>query len=171
MLVELFIRFALGGAVVSAFAAVGEVLRPKTFAGIFGAAPSVALASLALAFEKHGADYVADDARSMLIGAVGLYVYGAACVAGTKDERWPVWLAAIASWTGWFGVAIGIWGAGRARGGRRQRGQRDVEAACGPVEPTASRPPGSLRPGRGPVWHALLPWRRRFQRALRAPDR
>ena len=43
---ELFIRFLIGGAVVSSFALLGEVFRPKTFAGLFGAAPSIALASL-----------------------------------------------------------------------------------------------------------------------------
>jgi hypothetical protein len=40
---EYILRFIVGGAVVSAFAMLGDVLRPKTFAGLFGAAPSVAL--------------------------------------------------------------------------------------------------------------------------------
>ena len=46
MLSELLIRFLIGGLIVSVFAVSGDILRPKTFAGIFGAAPSVALASL-----------------------------------------------------------------------------------------------------------------------------
>ncbi len=37
---EYLIRFFAGGLMVSAFAAVGDVLRPKSFAGLFGAAPS-----------------------------------------------------------------------------------------------------------------------------------
>jgi hypothetical protein len=45
---DLLVRFFLGGIVVSMFAALGDALRPRTFAGIFGAAPSVALASLFL---------------------------------------------------------------------------------------------------------------------------
>jgi hypothetical protein len=44
---EYVVRFLVGGAVVSAFAMLGDVLRPKSFAGLFGAAPSVALATLA----------------------------------------------------------------------------------------------------------------------------
>src|SRR5437763_12534207 len=68
MLSELAVRFLLGGAVVSAFSVVAEMWEPKTFAGIFGAAPSVALASLALAFHKHGGAYVAIEGRSMVIG-------------------------------------------------------------------------------------------------------
>jgi hypothetical protein len=36
---EYIVRFLVGGAVVSAFAMLGDVLRPKSFAGLFGAAP------------------------------------------------------------------------------------------------------------------------------------
>ena len=45
---QLLYRFLIGGAVVMLFAAIGDVLRPKSFAGIFGAAPSISLATLAL---------------------------------------------------------------------------------------------------------------------------
>jgi hypothetical protein len=54
---EYVVRFLLGGAVVSAFAMLGDVLRPKSFAGLFGAAPSVALATLGTAIFRHGVDY------------------------------------------------------------------------------------------------------------------
>jgi len=40
------LRVVLGGAVVSTFALLGDVLKPKSFAGLFGAAPCVALATL-----------------------------------------------------------------------------------------------------------------------------
>ena len=42
----IFIRFLVGGVVVSLFAVLGDVLRPKSFARLFGAAPSVALATI-----------------------------------------------------------------------------------------------------------------------------
>jgi hypothetical protein len=49
------VRFLIGGAIVSMFAALGDVLKLKSFAGLFGVAPSVALASLGLAiFESVG---------------------------------------------------------------------------------------------------------------------
>jgi hypothetical protein len=51
---EYLARFFLGGLVVSAFAILGDVLRPKSFAGLFGAAPSVALATLGMAVVQHG---------------------------------------------------------------------------------------------------------------------
>jgi hypothetical protein len=53
---EYVIRFLVGGAVVSVL---GDLLRPKSFAGLFGAAPSVALATLGTAVYQHGADYAA----------------------------------------------------------------------------------------------------------------
>ena len=39
-------RIRSGERIVSAFAMLGDVLRPKSFACLFGAAPSVALATL-----------------------------------------------------------------------------------------------------------------------------
>ena len=42
---------------VSLFAVLGDLFEPKTFGGLFGAAPSVALATLALSIHAHGAAY------------------------------------------------------------------------------------------------------------------
>ncbi|WP_338832249.1 hypothetical protein [Bradyrhizobium sp. 27S5] len=72
---EYVVRFLLGGAVVSAFAMLGDILRPKTFAGLFGAAPSVALATLGIAVYRHGVDYAGLQSRAMIAGAVALAVY------------------------------------------------------------------------------------------------
>jgi hypothetical protein len=119
LVTEILVKFLLGGVIVSAFAVVGELFKPKTFSGIFGAAPSVALASLALAFHKDGAETVAVMARSMVIGAVALYVYGATCVVVARRKRWPAWLAAGGAWLVWFAVAFGIWGATGLVGGVR----------------------------------------------------
>jgi hypothetical protein len=109
MLAELGLRFLLGGAIVSLFAIVAEMFEPKTFAGIFGAAPSVAIATLALAFAKHGAAYGATEGRSMVIGAFALLAYSAACVGLTERKRVPVSLAAVTAWTVWFAIAFGSW--------------------------------------------------------------
>jgi hypothetical protein len=45
---ETILRVIIGGTVVSTFALLGDVLKPRSFAGLFGAAPSVALATLAV---------------------------------------------------------------------------------------------------------------------------
>jgi hypothetical protein len=105
---ELILRFLLGGAVVSAFAAAGELFKPKTFSGLFGAAPSVAIASLALAFHQHGDAYVAIEARSMVLGSIALLIYSAVCVVMTKRTHIPVWLAAGAAWIAWAAAAFGL---------------------------------------------------------------
>jgi hypothetical protein len=116
MLGQFAIRVALGGAIVLVFSVIGQVFKPKTFAGMFGAAPSVALASLALAACEHDKDYAAVEARSMLIGALALFVYGTACVAATKRQGWPVWLSATLAWGLWFAVALGLFFLARATG-------------------------------------------------------
>jgi len=72
---EYVIRFLIGGVVVSAFAMLGDLLRPKSFAGLFGAAPSVALATLGVAVVTHGVDYAAVQSRSMMLGAIALLLY------------------------------------------------------------------------------------------------
>jgi len=60
---QLAFRFIVGGLLVSFFAVIGDGLKPKSFAGLFGAAPSVALATLALAILVDGKDYAALEAR------------------------------------------------------------------------------------------------------------
>jgi hypothetical protein len=122
---ELFVRFLLGGAVVAAFAALGEVCQPKTFAGLFGAAPSVAITTLALALGKQGPAYAAAEARSMVLGSAGLLVYSAACAGLVRRREIPVWLGAVAAWGLWLVVALGLFammggaGAGGGYGGGR----------------------------------------------------
>ena len=76
---EYVLRFLIGGAVVSFFAALAEMLRPKSFAGLFSAAPSVALATLGITIAHHGAAYAATEARSMVCGALAFFCYASAC--------------------------------------------------------------------------------------------
>ena len=109
MIADLGLRFLLGGLIVSAFALVGDVLRPKHFAGIFSAAPSVALASLGLAFAKHGSEYAGVEARSMLAGAVALTLASVLVARLLLAHRGPSWLIAGGAWVVWLAVALGAW--------------------------------------------------------------
>src|SRR5882757_9942348 len=77
---ELLGRFLLGGLIVSLFAVISDGLRPKGFAGLFGAAPSVALATLTLTLLADGKQYAALEARSMVAGALAFLAYAFACV-------------------------------------------------------------------------------------------
>jgi hypothetical protein len=63
-------RFVFGGTVVSFFAALGD-LKPKSFAGLLGAAP---LATLSLAVLKDGKAYAQTEARSMIVGAIAFFI-------------------------------------------------------------------------------------------------
>ncbi|WNN92269.1 DUF3147 family protein [Gloeocapsopsis dulcis] len=74
-MLELIFRFLVGDLVVFTFAVISDVLKPKSFAGIFGAAPSVALATLDITFATKGSSYAALEAQAMLAGAVALFFY------------------------------------------------------------------------------------------------
>src|SRR3981081_1699948 len=77
---ELVERFLLGGLIVSVFAVVGDMLRPRGFAGVFGAAASVAVETLTLTLVSEGKQYAAVEARSMIAGAFAFFAYALACV-------------------------------------------------------------------------------------------
>ncbi len=111
---EILLRAVIGGVVVSAFALLGDVFQPKRFAGLFGAAPSVALASLGLAIATNGKLYAALEARSMAAGAIAFFVYAfCVCVVMVKYKpsamlcslaMIPIWCAtAFALWMLWLG--------------------------------------------------------------------
>lgn len=106
---ELAIRFVLGGVVVAAFAVLGDMLSPKLFAGIFAAAPSVALASLGLVYIKQGASYAALDGRSMIAGALALVVYSVLVGWLLTKRHWHPAVASVVAWLAWAAVAGGIW--------------------------------------------------------------
>jgi hypothetical protein len=106
--VDYLIRFLAGGAVVSVFAVAGDLLRPKSFAGLFSAAPSVALATLALAFWKHGDAYVATEGRSMILGAVALAIYSFLVCQLLMRARWSALSATLAATAAWLLIAIGL---------------------------------------------------------------
>jgi len=98
---QLVFRFIIGGLVVSFFAVIGDGLKPKSFAGLFGAAPSVALATLGLTILIDGKDYAALEARSMIVGACAFFVYCCLCMrilAKGRTRAVTVTLPALALW-------------------------------------------------------------------------
>jgi hypothetical protein len=108
-MIQTLIRFLAGGAVVSVFALIGDVLRPKSFAGLFGAAPSVALATLGLTVAIKGASYAAVEARSMIAGAIAFFVF--ASLVSWILMRYPfraIWVT-LGAMPLWFAVAFGLW--------------------------------------------------------------
>jgi uncharacterized membrane protein (GlpM family) len=105
---EYVVRFLLGGIVVSAFSMLGDMLRPKSFAGLFGAAPSVALATLGIAVHTHGAGYAARQTWAMTAGAVALAVYSGVVCHLLMRARFRVASATLAAVVVWLVVAFGL---------------------------------------------------------------
>jgi hypothetical protein len=105
---EAVVRFLVGGLFVSAFAVLADLLKPKSFAGLFGAAPAIALATLSLTIGKEGASYAALEARSMVGGAFAFYVY--ACCVGRVMARatYSAKTIAFALLAVWFIIAAGF---------------------------------------------------------------
>ena len=106
---EMSARFVIGGAIVSLFAVVAEVCRPKTFAGLFGAAPSVALTTIGIAIAQHGKNYAATEARSMVFGAIAFLIYAAAAgwILMRYKTRALVTTAALLPL--WLGASLAVW--------------------------------------------------------------
>ncbi len=103
------IRFLVGGVVVGLFAALGDVLRPKSFAGLFGAAPSIALATIGLTIRQDGKAYAALECRSMMLGTVAFFIY--ALLVGWVLRRYKpsTLIASLTLMPAWFAVSLGLW--------------------------------------------------------------
>jgi len=101
-MIEYLLRFAVGGVAVSAFAALSDVLRPKSFAGLFSAAPSIAIATLLIALMQNGASFAATEGRSMIAGALALATYSWTVCVLLQKFHVSSWVATMA--------ALGIWG-------------------------------------------------------------
>jgi ABC-type multidrug transport system permease subunit len=108
-LTDIIVRFFIGGLVVSAFSLISDLLKPKTFAGLFGAAPSIALATLALTVMKEGKQYAAIEGRSMILGAVALFAYSLTLSYVLVRLRISALSASMVLLFLWMFVASGLW--------------------------------------------------------------
>lgn len=99
----------IGGLVVSVFATLGDVLKPKSFAGLFGAAPSVALATLGMTILSNGKMFAALEARSMIAGALALALYSWLVCRLLMKRRWHAMTAATSAIAFWLACAITAW--------------------------------------------------------------
>jgi hypothetical protein len=101
-------RFLIGGAVISAFALLGDVLRPKSFAGLFGAAPSIALATVGMTIAHQGKGYAATEARSMVLGAVAFCFYAYAVSRVLLRYKRSTIAMTLALMPAWLGISFGL---------------------------------------------------------------
>ena len=106
---QILARFIVGGAIVSAFAVVGDVLKPKSFAGLFGAAPSVALATLAMTVMSEGPSYASIEGRSMMAGAIAFCAYASLVSHMLMRYQFQALWVTLCLMPVWLGVAGGVY--------------------------------------------------------------
>ncbi|AMA56778.1 DUF3147 family protein [Bradyrhizobium sp. CCGE-LA001] len=105
---EYLVRFVAGGLIVSMFAIVGDMLKPKSFGGLLGAAPSVALATLGIAVVQHGPHYAAAESWTMIYGAVALGCYSVVVCHLLMRFRLGALPATILAFVVWLAVAFSL---------------------------------------------------------------
>jgi uncharacterized membrane protein (GlpM family) len=99
-LLILAIKGLAGGTLVVAFALLCRCLDPKRFAGLFSAAPAVALAGLAVTLLDKTAYDAHQASVGMIAGGVGMVAYAMAVIPLLRRTRASVGsMAAIGVWT------------------------------------------------------------------------
>jgi hypothetical protein len=102
---SILVKAVAGGILVVAFALLGESLHPKRLAGLFSAAPSIAIAGLVVTVVAKGDVAASREALGMIVGAAGFVVF-AACVRPLVGWLGSAGASAIAA-IAWIGVAVG----------------------------------------------------------------
>jgi uncharacterized membrane protein (GlpM family) len=101
------LKALVGGLAVVGFSLIGQTGHPKRFAGLFAAAPSVALASLAMTVVAKGPEATVPYVQGMLIGSAGMLVY---CLTSLYlINRLHALVGSILAWLAWFAVAGGLY--------------------------------------------------------------
>lgn len=108
-MIDIFLRFLIGGAMVALFSFIGCLFSPKSFAGLFGAAPSVALATLFLTVHHSGVQYAAIETRSMIGGGIAFLLYAFCVALMLRTKKVSALSATLASMTVWFASAFMLW--------------------------------------------------------------
>jgi uncharacterized membrane protein (GlpM family) len=93
------VKGVAGGTLVLAFALLSQGLTPKRFAGLFSAAPAVAIAGLTVVLLDKGSHAAHESALGMLAGSAGMIAYAAAAVPLLRRTRAPTAAAmALVAW-------------------------------------------------------------------------
>jgi hypothetical protein len=101
------VKALIGGLAVVGFSLLGEAAKPKRFAGLFAAMPSVAIASLAITVLQKGPAGTGPYAEGMLIGCAGMLAY---CLLSLYlIDRVHALMGSLLSWIAWFAVAGGLY--------------------------------------------------------------
>jgi membrane-bound metal-dependent hydrolase YbcI (DUF457 family) len=105
VVLPILLRCACGGALVVVFSLLAQPLKPRTFSGVFGAAPSIAIAGLVVTAAFDGGDHAAAYAAGMIVGAVALVGY---CIADAMlTRRLGALRASATNASVWSAIAVG----------------------------------------------------------------
>jgi len=101
------LKSLFGGILVVVFSGLGDALKPKAFAGLFGAAPSVAVASLLVTLLTGGASKAAISSRGMIAGSAGMVVY---CVAASAlVKRFGALGGSVLAYVAWIMPSLAVY--------------------------------------------------------------
>ncbi|MBB4792868.1 DUF3147 family protein [Streptomyces nodosus] len=105
-LLEIVLKAFIGGLFVVVFALVAETVQPKRLAGVFAAAPSVALGGLILTVVFKGNQDAAAAARGMVAGAPAFTAY---CLVDVPAlGRFGAMRGSVAALVVWFAAAAAL---------------------------------------------------------------
>ena len=105
----LLLRGLVGGTFVVAFALLSEAIGPKSFAGVFGAAPSIALASLLVTIADKGEQAARTQSLSMIFASFAMIAYCAAAVFTV--DRYGALRGSVLAFVAWgvvAAIALGV---------------------------------------------------------------
>jgi hypothetical protein len=101
------VKGLVGGAFVVVFSLLGEVIRPRGLAGITSAAPSVAIASLAVTLMVTGVSAATDLSLGMIAGAAALVVW---CLIGIEAvKRLGALKGSVVTSIVWCVISLSLW--------------------------------------------------------------
>jgi uncharacterized membrane protein (GlpM family) len=104
----LLVKALASGVLVVVFSLIAEAVRPRSFSGLFGAAPSIAIVSLLITETSKGAHAARQQSFAMMFGALALAVY---CVVATDTiARLGAMRGSILAFGAWLAVAGASWG-------------------------------------------------------------
>ncbi len=96
----LAVKGLAGGLLVVAFALLSQGLSPKRFAGLFSAAPAVAIAGLSVVLLDKGVHDAHENATGMIAGGVGMVAYATLVAPLLRRRRASAATAlALGAWT------------------------------------------------------------------------
>jgi|SRR5579859_1202555 len=101
------VKALIGGALVVVFALVAEAVEPKRLAGVFGAAPAIALASLSVTVVSDGANKAGQASLGMTAGAAAMICY--CLLVSALLERLKALRASLTALLGWLAITTPLY--------------------------------------------------------------